>query len=160
MQANEVIKLITGAGEPLLGQLVILDAATLRTQRIRYPHRPGPPITGLIDYEAFCGLPAREDIPGLDARALQQMQAREEKLFLLDVREPREYDIDHLPATLIPLGELAARMDSLPRDTTIVVYCQTGQRSARAVQELLDAGFSQVFNLEGGLAAWRGASLE
>ncbi|MCB0636858.1 MAG: molybdopterin-synthase adenylyltransferase MoeB, partial [Lewinella sp.] len=128
MQANEVIKLITGIGEPLIGRLALLDAATLQWQQLRFPARPDTRITALIDYEAFCGLPAREDIPALDVAAYQEMRNRGEKHLLLDVREPAEHERDHLPGLLIPLDQLMTRLEELPREETIIVYCQTGQR--------------------------------
>jgi rhodanese-related sulfurtransferase len=120
-----------------------------------------PTVTELIDYQVFCGV---NDMPvGLPAENRITVQELESTLangngdrpFLLDVREPHEWDIVHLnDATLISVNSLGGHLDELPRDEPIVVYCKSGARSARATQLLKDAGFRQVRNLEGGITRW------
>ena len=170
LQATEVVKWITGIGEPLVGRLLLFDALamTFRTLKVRRdPNCPvcgdHPTVTELIDYEAFCGIPqakaaeARaEPVPEIDVRALKARLDRGEAPFLLDVREPHEYAIAHLGAPLIPLGVLAERLGELEahRDAEIVVYCRSGVRSARAVRLLRERGFTGAVNLRGGILAW------
>ncbi|WP_456428137.1 molybdopterin-synthase adenylyltransferase MoeB [Rhodocaloribacter sp.] len=170
LQATEVIKWITGIGEPLVGRLLLFDALamTFRTLKVRRdPNCPvcgdHPTVTELIDYEVFCGIPqaraaeARaEPVPEIDVRALKARLDRGEAPFLLDVREPHEYAIANLGAPLIPVGVLAERLDELEahRDAEIVVYCRSGVRSARAVRLLRERGFSGAVNLRGGILAW------
>lgn len=159
LQANEVIKLITGHGAPLVGRLALIDTATFQARAISFTRRPDTDIRELIDYEEFCGLPAREEVPDMDVHAYAALRRRGEAHLLLDVREPAEFAADQMGGTLIPLGELSGRLSELPRDEPIVVHCQSGLRGARAVQQLLSAGFQQVYNLSGGLEAWREAHL-
>jgi adenylyltransferase/sulfurtransferase len=118
-----------------------------------------PTITAPIDYEGFCGMPAADTesdaIPEVTVQELQSMMKRKQNYFLLDVREPFEWDIARLPgATLIPLGELPQRLSELPRDKKLVVHCKSGGRSAKAVGLLRDAGFEDVWNVSGGINAW------
>ena len=170
LQATEVVKWITGIGEPLVGRLLLFDALamTFRTLKVRRdPNCPvcgdHPTVTELIDYEAFCGIPqaqaaeARaEPVPEIDVRALKARLDRGEAPFLLDVREPHEYAIAHLGAPLIPLGVLPERLGELEahRNAEIVVYCRSGVRSARAVRLLRARGFEGAVNLKGGILAW------
>lgn len=158
MQANEVIKIITGTGTPLAGRMVLFDAAHFSQHILRYKANPNTSIEELIDYEAFCGLPAQEQLPTIDAATLKAMIARDDDFFLLDVREQREYDQDHLNGTLIPLGELGEKWPGIPRKNLVIVHCQSGARSARAVALLQEKGYSQVYHLEGGMNAYRGLS--
>lgn len=159
LQANEVIKLITGVGEALIGRLFLFDAAAFSTRILKFKAQPNTQITDLINYEAFCGVPAVEDIPAVDIASFRSMQKRGDSFFLLDVREPDEYAEDHLQGHLIPLGQLNERMGEIPDEGTIIVHCRSGQRSARAVQQLLEAGFKDVFNLTGGILAVREAEV-
>ncbi|WP_457652696.1 molybdopterin-synthase adenylyltransferase MoeB [Rhodocaloribacter sp.] len=170
LQATEVVKWITGIGEPLVGRLLLFDALamTFRTLKVRRdPNCPvcgdHPAVTELIDYEVFCGIPqakaaeARaEPVPEIDVRALKARLDRGEAPFLLDVREPHEYAIANLGAPLIPVGVLAERLGELEahRDAEIVVYCRSGVRSARAVRLLRERGFTGAVNLKGGILAW------
>ena len=121
-----------------------------------------PTVTELIDYQAFCGITGEAGLPAENRIQPQQLEqelagGNGDRPFLLDVREPHEWEIVHLPeATLIPVNTLAGHLDELPRDQEIVVYCKTGNRSGRATQLLKDAGFTRVRNLEGGIT--RGAT--
>jgi len=172
IQATEVIKLILGIGEPLIGRLLLFDALEMRSKEMQLQKDPDCPICGehptiheLIDYEAFCGLP----VGGEEAHAEElgaeweitprELQARYEKdshqPFIVDVRERHEWDTCHLPkAHLIPEGDLPARMHELDSADEIVLYCRTGVRSARALKLLREAGFRKLKNLVGGIHEW------
>jgi len=169
IQATEVIKLITGAGTPLVGKLILYDALDVSFQTIKLrknPHckicGPEPEVTHLIDYEEFCGLPAHDQ--GVDHLAAEweiepselaaKLKARQD-ICLVDVREAVEQQVSMLPgARLIPYGEIGSRVNELDRNQEIVLFCRTGTRSARALQILLGAGFQKVKNLRGGINAW------
>lgn len=154
LQANEVIKVITGIGQPLAGRVWLFDAATMQPFAMSYAARTGYRIDGLIDYEAFCGMPSvGAPVPLLSYTALVAMQQAQHPLLLIDVRQPEEHATHHIGGTLIPLAELPHRVHELPTDTTIVLYCQTGNRSAQAAQILLAHGRGDVFSLEGGVLA-------
>ncbi|WP_367389630.1 molybdopterin-synthase adenylyltransferase MoeB [Lewinella sp. LCG006] len=155
MQANEVIKIITETGTSLAGKMVLFDAAHFSQHTLRYKANPATKIEALIDYEVFCGLPAQEQLPSIDAGTLKAMLQRKEDFLLLDVREQSEYDLDHLDGKLMPLVELPEKWQELPKQTLVVVHCQSGARSARAVAFLQEKGYSQVYNLEGGINAYR-----
>ncbi|HMB91202.1 MAG TPA: rhodanese-like domain-containing protein, partial [Rhodothermales bacterium] len=171
LQALEVIKLITGVGEPLVGRLLLIDTlgVQFRTMKVRRnPECPvcgeHPTVTELIDYEAFCGIPqadakngqAEESVPEITVRDLKARLDRGDNLFVLDVRKPHEYDIANLGAPLIPLDELPDRVDELApyRDRTIVIHCRSGARSATALKLLRNHGFTDLLNLKGGILAW------
>lgn len=155
MQANEVIKIISDTGTPLAGKIALFDAAHFTQHTLSYKANPAIKIEELIDYEVFCGLPAQEQIPSIDAGALKVMQERGDDFILLDVRTRPEYEVDHLGGILIPLAELSDNWHQLPNRQLIVVHCQSGARSAKAVALLQEKGFSQVYNLEGGINAYR-----
>jgi sulfur-carrier protein adenylyltransferase/sulfurtransferase len=169
IQVTEAIKLITGIGEPLAGRLMIYDALemTYRTVRVRKdPECPvcgkNPTITELIDYEEFCGTvseDAQKAAAGstITATELKQMLDRDENIFLIDVREPNEYEIVSIPgATLIPKGEFlsGAALERMPQDRRIVLHCKSGQRSAEVLAVVKDAGFSDAVHVGGGVLAW------
>jgi len=169
MQALEAIKLIVGIGDPLIGRLVSFDALKLRFKEFKIRKDPNCPICGdhptlheLIDYDQFCGIPqadaeaAKEmDVPTITALDLKQKFDRRDKFVLVDVREPFEYEITHIPGSkLIPLGELPARLSELDSADDIVLQCKSGGRSAKALRILQEAGFRKLSNLEGGITAW------
>jgi molybdopterin/thiamine biosynthesis adenylyltransferase/rhodanese-related sulfurtransferase len=167
IQAMETIKLILGAGEPLVGRLLLFDALAMRFRELKLRKNPDCPmcgthrtITKLIDYEEFCGIrgeeaPAMTDgIPEITATELKARQDRGDKLFILDVREPHEYQICNLNGKLIPLGELTRRVNELDSSNEMVVYCRSGKRSADAIHFLHTAGFKKLLNLKGGILAW------
>jgi adenylyltransferase/sulfurtransferase len=169
IQVNEAIKLITGIGEPLVGRLMIYDALdmTYRPVKVRKdPECPicgkNPTITELIDYEEFCGTvseDAQQAAAGstITATELKQMLDRDENIFLIDVREPNEYEIVSIPgATLIPKGEFlsGAALERMPQDKRIVLHCKSGQRSAEVLAVVKDAGFSDAVHVGGGVLGW------
>ena len=171
IQATEAIKWLTGAGSTLCGRLLLYDALRMEFNEFQLKKDPSCPVCGdepsireLIDYEGFCGLPAGSEEPpvrGISATALAERLARRSEggddFLLLDVRNPEEFDRAHLEgATLLPVDELAARIEELGphRARPVVVMCHRGGRSERACRELLAAGFTEVENLEGGIDAW------
>jgi len=161
IQANEAIKLILGVGEPLIGRLLYFDALKMKFREFNLRHDPecpvcgdSPTITELIDYEQFCGV-STNGVPTVSVRELKQKLDARENFQLLDVREPFEHEIASIEsAKLIPLGELPDRLNELDRERLTIVHCHSGQRSAQAVRLLREAGFANVFNLEGGIATW------
>ena len=167
IQAMETIKLILGTGEPLVGRLLLFDALAMRFRELKLKKNPDCAICGnhrtitkLIDYEEFCGIrgeeaPAMTDgIQEITATELKARQDRGEKVFILDVREPHEYQICNLNGKLIPLGELTRRVNELDSSVEMVVHCRSGKRSADAIHFLQTAGFKKLWNLKGGVLAW------
>jgi len=168
MQATEVIKLILGVGEPLIGRLVLVDALAMRFREMSVRKNPECPVCGanptvreLIDYEQFCGVsgedsasPASTRIPEIQPEEFKSRRNAEEDIVLLDVREPHEYQICNLNGHLIPLGDLPSRVHELDSSREFVVHCKSGARSAKAVEFLRQAGFKRVSNLAGGILAW------
>jgi adenylyltransferase/sulfurtransferase len=169
IQATEALKLILGIGESLIGRLLLYNALDMSFEFVKLRKNPKckicsaePEITGLIDYEAFCGVPGVEHDEGevgggwdIEAQELAARLNNGAKVCLIDVREPHELEISRLPdADLIPLGELAARMNELDSAEEIVLFCKVGTRSARALEVLASAGFRTMKNLKGGINAW------
>ncbi len=171
IQATETIKLITGAGEPLIGRLLLVDALRMRFRTIELTRDPEcracgtHEITELLDYDAFCGVApavaysAREiDDEDVDEITPQRLDARMRggaTITLIDVREPYEWAIARLPdARLVPLNSLPQALHSINRDAQIVVYCHHGTRSAAAAEWLRDQGIERVLNLVGGIDRW------
>jgi molybdopterin/thiamine biosynthesis adenylyltransferase/rhodanese-related sulfurtransferase len=162
LQAIETIKLILGIGEPLIGRLVHFDALKIKFQELNLRRDAQCPVCGEnptifspIDYEQFCGAREDEVVPAISARDLKQKMDARERFELIDVREPFEYEIACIDgAKLIPLGQIAERTHELQREQPIVVHCHSGQRSAQAVRLLQQRGFTNVYNLEGGIDAW------
>ena len=160
IQANEAIKLVLGVGEPLIGRLLYFDALKMKFREFnlrRDPQCPvcgdSPTITEPIDYEQFCGVST--NLPSVSVRELKEKLDAREPIQLVDVREPFEHEIASIDsARLIPLGELSDRLSELDRKQLTIVHCHSGQRSAQAVRLLREAGFANVFNLEGGIAKW------
>jgi adenylyltransferase/sulfurtransferase len=176
LQATEAIKLLLGIGEPLIGRLLLYDALSMEFNDVRLHKNPDCPVCGeeptvteLIDYEQFCGMPAHdrsmytagqngeEDVPSITPRKLKERLEEGDDLYILDVREPHEWQISnlsHLGAELIPQGEVLERMGELDTAREIVVQCRTGGRSAAVVQLLQQHGFDKLYNLEGGINRW------
>ncbi len=169
IQATEVIKLILGTGEPLVGRLLLVDALAMRFRELKLHKNPDcpacgthPTITKLIDYEQFCGLPSKSAAPAALVNGIPQMQPEELKrrkdagddLFLLDVREPYEFAIAQMGGHLIPLNDLPKRVRELDPEQDIVVHCKVGGRSQMAAEFLAQNGFKKVQNLAGGILAW------
>ena len=166
IQATETIKLILGAGDPLIGRLLLVDALGMKFRELKLRKSPDCPVCGknptvksLIDYNEFCGIRGEEEVVSMDVPAMtveelkQQLDARKD-LFILDVREPHEYQICNLNGHLIPLGDLPKRIHELDSSREIVAHCRSGVRSGKAVTFLRQAGFKKVHNLTGGILAW------
>jgi adenylyltransferase/sulfurtransferase len=169
IQVTEAIKLLTGIGESLVGRLMIYDALEMSYRTVRVRKDPecaicgkNPTITGLIDYEAFCGAiseDAAEAASGstITATELKAMLDRRDDIFLVDVREPNEYEIVSIPgATLIPKDQFltGVALEKLPQDKRIVLHCKSGARSAEALAVVKNAGFSDAVHVGGGVLAW------
>ncbi len=157
LQANEAIKLLTGIGEPLVGKLFVMDALTLTTRIIKIPRLPERPvIERLIDYDEFCGIKKMGPETDVTAAQLAEMKVKVLDFQLIDVREPHEYLIDNLGGELMPLSRLADFVDKINRDKTVIVHCQSGMRSQKAIRQLEEVyGFNNLKNLTGGIAAFR-----
>jgi molybdopterin/thiamine biosynthesis adenylyltransferase/rhodanese-related sulfurtransferase len=163
VMGTEAIKLITGIGDTLLGRLMVYDALDMTYRTIKIRKDPETPrITGLIDYEAFCGVVSDEAaVAAADStitpRELQELLNSGRNLALIDVREPVEWDINHIAgAELIPKSTLEAGdgLAKLPHDRVPVLYCKTGVRSAEALAAVKKAGFTDALHLQGGITAW------
>ena len=167
IQATEVIKLILGTGDPLIGRLLLVDALGMKFRELKLRKNPDcpacgthPTLTGLIDYNQFCGIrgeesqPVEAGIPEIEVEELKRRLDSGEDLFILDVREPHEYQIANLGGHLIPLNELPKRIHELDSSREIVAHCKMGGRSAKAVRFLRQAGFEKIHNLKGGITAW------
>jgi adenylyltransferase/sulfurtransferase len=175
IQATEAVKLILGAGESLVGRLLLYDALNMSFEQVRLRKNPNCPVCGenptvtqLIDYEQFCGMPAHDRslyqasangdaVPGITPRELKERLVAGDDLFILDVREPHEWDISnlaHLGAVLIPKGDVVNRMGELDTAREVIVHCRTGARSADVIRQLQQHGFKKMRNLEGGINRW------
>jgi adenylyltransferase/sulfurtransferase len=173
IQATEVIKFILGKGEPLIGRLLLVDSLNMHFRELKLRKNPdcpvcgkNPTVTKLIDYNQFCGIhpepkadsvngtPVQNGISQISPIELKRRLDAGEDLFVLDVREPHEYQIANLGAKLIPLGDLPARVKELDSSREIVVHCKSGGRSQKAAEFLAQSGFKKLHNLAGGINAW------
>lgn len=170
-QAMETIKLILGVGEPLVGRLQIFDALTYRWRELEIRRDPDCPVcgdeptqTGLIDYEVFCGVvpepsDAESAVGSVEPEDLTAFLAREPRPFLLDVREPVEWsamNLAHLGAVHVPMGQVGDRLEEIPTDRPVVVYCHSGVRSLQVAKLLVAEGYEDVRNLERGIVGVMG----
>jgi molybdopterin/thiamine biosynthesis adenylyltransferase/rhodanese-related sulfurtransferase/molybdopterin converting factor small subunit len=165
IQALETIKLIIGAGDSLIGRLVLFDALKMKFRELKLRKDPDCPLCGehptiheLIDYEAFCGIGAAPAYQGPEIVVEQlkdELEQKGDELIVVDVREPHEWEIAHIDgARLIPLGQLPDRINELDGHAEIVTYCHKGSRSMKALEILRGAGHSRVRSLAGGIDAW------
>ena len=169
IQATEVIKLILGKGESLVGRLLLVDALAMRFRELKLRKNPecpvcgpNPTVTKLIDYQQFCGIAPetkeekalKNGIPQISVKELKARRDAGEDVFVLDVREPFEYQIAQIGGTLIPQNDVPNRLAEIPRDREIVVQCKSGGRSQRIAEFLAQAGYTDVKNLAGGILAW------
>jgi adenylyltransferase/sulfurtransferase len=169
IQVNEAIKVITGIGEPLAGRLMIYDALEMSYRTVRVRKDPecavcgkNPTITELIDYEAFCGAVSEDALNAasgstITAADLKAMLDNDEKIFLVDVREPNEYEIVSIPGSvLMPKDQFlnGSALEKLPQDRRIVLHCKSGARSAECLAVVKNAGFSDAVHVGGGVLAW------
>lgn len=170
IQVNEAIKLLAGIGEPLVGRLMIYDALEMNYRSVKVRKDPecvlcgkNPTVTQLLeDYEAFCGAvseEAQEAVSGstITAADLKSMQDADENIYVIDVREPNEYEIVSIPgAVLIPKGEFlnGSALERLPQDKKIVLHCKSGARSAEVLAVVKSAGFYDAVHVGGGVLSW------
>ncbi len=167
IQAAETLKLIIGKGDPLIGRLLLFDALGMKFRELKLRKNPECPVCGdhptvtkLIDYQEFCGIRGEEapaaptTVPEITPRELKARLDRGDDLYILDVREPHEYQICNIGGHLIPLGELSRRVHELDSSREIVAHCRSGKRSAEASEFLRKAGFRKIWNLKGGILAW------
>ncbi|HSA93024.1 MAG TPA: molybdopterin-synthase adenylyltransferase MoeB [Terriglobales bacterium] len=167
IQATETIKLILGKGDPLIGRLLLVDAMGMNFRQVKLRKNPECPVCGpnptvkeLIDYQEFCGIrgeeeaPVTANVPQISVEELKRRLDAGDDIFILDVREPHEYQICNLRGHLLPLGDLPKRVHELDSSREIVAHCRSGVRSAKAVDFLRTAGFRKVKNLAGGILAW------
>jgi adenylyltransferase/sulfurtransferase len=169
LQVNEAIKLLTGIGEPLVGSLMVYDALEMEYRKIKVRKDPNcavcgehPTVTELIDYEAFCGVVSEEAQQAaigstITASELKELLDSDKPVYLVDVREPAEFEIVSIPgAVLIPKDEILRgdALASLPQDKQVVMYCKTGVRSAETLAAVKNAGFADAVHVQGGVTAW------
>jgi molybdopterin/thiamine biosynthesis adenylyltransferase/rhodanese-related sulfurtransferase len=167
IQAAEALKLIIGKGDPLIGRLLLFDALAMKFRELKLRKNPDCPVCGthptqknLIDYAEFCGVRGEEapstvtNIPEITPKELKARLDKGDDIYVLDVREPHEYQICNIHGHLIPLGELPQRVHELDSSKEIVAHCKSGKRSAQAVEFLRGAGFKKIQNLKGGILAW------
>lgn len=164
LQANEVIKVITGVGEPLVGRLFLFDAMNFETRTVkvyRDENNPvngkNPTVTELIDYQEFCGfnMKQQDDIKSISVSEFLELQNSDEPFQLIDVREDFEYEISNIEGIHIPLADVEDEVDQIVSDKKVVVHCKAGGRSKKAIQLLeKDFGFTNLYNLTGGIDAY------
>ncbi len=173
IQVNEAIKLLTGIGEPLVGKLMIYDALEMEYRKLKVRKDPNcalcgehPTVTGLIDYDAFCGALSNEAVEAaagstISVTQLEHMLKEREEgtrdFVLVDVREPNEYEINRIPGSvLIPKGDFlnGSALEQLPADKQIVMHCKSGVRSAETLAIVKGAGYADAVHVGGGVVAW------
>jgi adenylyltransferase/sulfurtransferase len=172
LQVVETVKILLGVGETLVNRLVLVDMLAGEVRTLKWSRNSGcpvcgdhPTITALIDYEEFCGLPggahAPATIPSVVPVGVPEVDADEaqrlldEGAQLIDVREPWEWAISHIPgATLIPMGEVPTRLSEIDPNRSVVVQCAVGARSAKVAEALRQAGYTKAVNLAGGIVEW------
>ncbi len=164
LQGLEVIKVITGIGEPLSGRFFTFDALSFETRTFNISRNPANPLNGinstihsLIDYEAFCGLKLADEslVNEISVKELFNWQKSGEDFQLIDVREPHEYEIANIGGELIPLATIENSIEKIDRSKKVVVHCKMGGRSAKVIKQLQEQfGFVNVYNLKGGIIAW------
>jgi adenylyltransferase/sulfurtransferase len=173
IQAAEVIKLILGRGESLIGRLLLVDALNMRFRELKLRKNPecpvcgqNPTVTRLIDYQQFCGFApqstpetseekmVKNGIPQLTVKELKRRIDAGEDVYILDVREPYEVQIAQIGGKLIPQNDVPKRLAEIDRDREVIVHCRSGARSQRVAEFLKQAGYPRVVNLAGGILAW------
>lgn len=169
IQATEAIKLILGKGDSLVGRLLLVDALNMRFRELKLRKNPecpvcgpNPTVTKLIDYQQFCGIvpetkeekAVKNGIPQVSVKELKRRMDAGEDVFVLDVREPYEYQIANIGAKLIPQNDVPQRLAEIDRDREIIVQCRSGARSQRIAEFLAQNGYPKVSNLAGGILAW------
>ncbi len=151
LQANEVIKMVTGVGEVLVNQLLRFDALSMSFETFSFSLSQGNLlIKGFSNYEQFCGVNGKE----ITVEELKEKIRLKEDIQIIDVREPEEYSARNINALLIPLKDLGRRLDLIRKDVPVIVHCQSGIRSKKAIDLLHDKGYNNVYSLKGGIAAF------
>lgn len=168
LQANEVIKVISGVGETLSGRLFLFDAATFETRTLKIKRRKDNPLNGenptqkgLIDYQQFCGVGGEEShgekkpVKSINVKQLDTLIKEKANIQIVDVREAYEYDIANIHGELMPKSEVTNHISKIAKDKQVIVHCRSGKRSADVIEILQDKyGFENLYNLEGGILAW------
>ncbi|HNR05882.1 MAG TPA: molybdopterin-synthase adenylyltransferase MoeB [Saprospiraceae bacterium] len=168
IQASEVIKVLSGVGEPLSGRLFLFDAATFETRTLKIKRRKDNPLngenpsqTGLIDYQQFCGFEKPTDqaeklpVKSINVKQLQELIDRNANIQIVDVREAYEYEIANIHGELMPKSEVTSHVQKISKDKQVIVHCRSGKRSADVIEMLQEKyGFDNLYNLEGGILAW------
>jgi sulfur-carrier protein adenylyltransferase/sulfurtransferase len=168
LQANEVIKVISGVGETLSGRLFLFDAATFETRTLKIKRRKDNPLngehpsqTGLIDYQQFCGIGGEEEsaekkpVKSINVKQLDSLIKQNANIQIVDVREAYEYDIANIHGELMPKSEVTNYVQKIAKDKQVVVHCRSGKRSSDVIELLQEKyGFENLYNLEGGILAW------
>jgi adenylyltransferase/sulfurtransferase len=169
IQATEAIKLILGKGDPLIGRLLLVNALDMRFRELKLRKNPecpvcgkNPTVTQLIDYQQFCGFApespeektVKNGIPQLSVKELKARIDAGEEVYIIDVREPYEYQIAQIGGKLIPQNEVPQRLAEIDREREVIVQCRSGARSQRIAEYLKQSGYPNVVNLAGGILAW------
>ncbi len=168
IQANEVIKVLSGVGEPLNGRLFLFDAATFETRTLKIKRRKDNPLngenpsqTGLIDYQQFCGFEKPSDqeeklpVKSINVQQLHALIDQNANIQIVDVREAYEYEIANIHGELMPKSEVTNHLQKISKDKQVIVHCRSGKRSADVIELLQEKyGFDNLYNLEGGILAW------
>lgn len=160
MQANEVIKIITGIGKPLSGRLCLFDTADFSVRTLKYFKRPDTAIKKLIDYDAFCSGTSKNDnmntVKTMDVKTLKELIDAGENITLVDVREGFEREVYNIGGLHIPMGEIPSNANQIPDEGKVIIYCRSGARSGNVVSFLQQHhGFDNLYNLVGGMIAWQ-----
>ncbi len=156
-QASEIIKVLSGIGDPLAGRFFILDALTFETRTLNIKKNPNlSPITKLIDYDDFCGMPVSNTKGNADisVQELKKMIDEDGDFQIIDVREPYEYTIGNIGGLFIPLGDIENQINKISSSGKVVFICRSGIRSQKAIEKLQTFGFKNLYNLKGGLLDW------
>jgi len=157
-QASEIIKIITGIGDPLVAKLFVFDALSFETRTMKINKNPGlEPITELIDYDDFCGVSSSvldDDLEISVKELAKNVNKDPEGIQIIDVREPLEFETGNIGGRSIPLNELRERINEISAINKTVVICRSGVRSRKAAKILVESGFNNVYNLNGGLLKW------
>ena len=166
LQANEVIKVLSGVGEPLSGRFFLVDALTLETRTLKVHRSADNPLNGtrptqttLIDYDQFCGIKTASDtapeVKSISVEELDRRRRTKEDFQLIDVRDPYEYEIANLGGALMPLGRIREYVDQIATDRPVIIHCRSGARSEKAVSLLeREYGLRNLYSLTGGILAW------
>lgn len=160
MQASEVIKIITGIGEPLSGKIFVFDTLSMQSRIVKFSKDPNNPLTGknptqksLIDYELFCNA-YTSAVKEITVQELKQKIDANQTFQLIDVREPIERTASHIGGDFIPMNTIEENIQKIRKDCSVIIYCRSGIRSAKVIEYLQEKGFDNLYNLQGGINSW------